>query len=273
MLTDFHLLSGMSLAHRNKLHQLDGTLRAAILNASVESKETYKNQLGTIDSLACQQVLNNSAIARTAPPSETTLSQIKYGLEDSQAGTAFSQATTRQCVKEWSNGVEKVRNMSEAQAGTLKAAIELRQDLCPTESSRNLQGSKIHEPSKASADGENDRAQDKLPTEETEEELRTSLERLCSLAAGKERTVFSREAQDIMDNIEHLLNVVSSMMEIRNQKGSEKKRKRQETHCRDHDEPGDEDSQCKRGVKRMKGLLATSQCIAVNSNGTYQSDY
>jgi len=78
MLTDFHLLSGMSLAHRNKLHQLDGTLRAAILNASVESKETYKNQLGTIDSLACQQVLNNSAIARTAPPSETTLSQIKY---------------------------------------------------------------------------------------------------------------------------------------------------------------------------------------------------
>lgn len=120
MLTDFHLLSGMSLAHRNKLHQLDGTLRAALLNASVESN---KNQLGTINSLACQQMLNNSAIARTAPPSETTLSQTKYGPEDIQADTAFSQATTRQCVKEWSNGVEMVRNMSEAQAETLKAAI------------------------------------------------------------------------------------------------------------------------------------------------------
>ena len=86
-------------------------------------------------------------------------------------------------------------------------------------------------PETSGNDGNGD-AREENSKEELEEELAASLQRLSSLAAGKERTVFSREAQDIIDDIERLLNAVSSTMETRNREGSGNRRKRNHTYGR-----------------------------------------
>ncbi len=259
-LSRFHHLSNISLAHENKLHQLDGMLKATIVNASAEFKNIHKNQLETLKSLSAQQMINGSATAEIASRSEATLNQMRDRLDS--ADTSSLHTSTRQRVEELSRGVEKLANMSEAQCETMKTTIGVLQDLCVTETSHNFQGSKVHQLPQTSSDGE-----DQHHSEEPEEELRASLKRLCSLAAGTERTVFSRDAQDIIDDVEELLNVVSSIMEIRNHAGSGNKRKRNGTNCRDQNDPSDEELQYKSGVKRIKGFLATSQCIAVNSKG------
>lgn len=184
-----------------------------------------------------------------------------------------NQIETLQRVEALSSGVERLSNMSEVQAQKMKAAIGLLQDLCITETSQRLRAPNIYDSHETLGADEENGVPDEHPREEREEELRTSLKRLCSLATGKKRNVFSREAQDIIEDVEQLLYAVTLTTKSGNREGRETKRKRKKTSNRDRDEPSDEETECKRGIKRLKGFLATSQCIAVNSNGTYPADY
>ena len=95
--------------------------------------------------------------------------------------------------------------------------------------------------------------------------LHASLDRLFSLASEKQSTVFAMEAQTIIDDVERLLNVTS--MEAIAQRNSSDARKRKVEEVTEPVET--EDQEHKHRIKRIRGSLIASQCLAVNKPGLY----
>lgn len=98
----------------------------------------------------------------------------------------------------------------------------------------------------------------------TTEDLSESIERLCQLAEEKPRTVHSVEAQSIIDDLETLLDAVlmtDSTLNARAQKITNRKMP--------YDVIGysGQQAECRRDLKRVRGLLTSSTAIEVNRTG------
>ena len=100
--------------------------------------------------------------------------------------------------------------------------------------------------------------------DEDEDDIRECLDRLCQLAKETEKTVVSEDAETIINDLQRLFDLLS-MAEMQSAKDSKGKRRRESFESKTDDEV----LQQRRGVKRMKSLLTSSQCIALNGKGTY----
>ena len=221
--------------------------------------------------LSSRQSLDTSATTEMVMFSEASLSQVKENMEGIKIDPALFYASTCQQIKELNSGINRLLNMSTDQSDTLRTIVPQLQDLIATEAYNKFQGNRIHELPERSVSGteDNHTASTEYTREDPEEELVASLKRLYSLAADIEKTFFAREAQDIIDDVEQLLDAISSIVETRSGTGNGRIRNLNHTYCRDIEAPKEESSESKRGFKQIKGFLATSQCITVNSKGVY----
>ena len=266
---DCHSPSDTGFELREDLLQLNETQKVILRNTSAESRENFQTQLENIRTLSSRQVLNTSTTTEIVSRSEAALGKVKEGVDGFRTESAALHASTRQDIEGLSSRMEKLSNLSEEQSETFELILGQLQYLLTTDAEKQPRGSEVHEMPATSAKNWNSRALNEDSMNQAEEELGASLERLCSLAVTKERTVFSKEAQNIIEDVELLLNAVSSTREARDCKDRGKKRRWSPDYGSDSDVLNDEEHQYKRGVKRLKGVLATSQCITVNSKGVY----
>lgn len=154
--------------------------------------------------------------------------------------------------------------MSTDQSQKIEEMLGQLQDLIAKHSN---QGTRIWEVPDKSDDSGNGGTTATKKTKNSEGELGASLARLRRLAAEKERSFYSSEAEDIIDDIERLLNAASSMAKTSASKMNGKKRKRNQDQNMDSDASDDDELQ-RRGIKRIEGFLATSQCLVVNPQST-----
>ena len=212
-------------------------------------------------------MLNTSTTTEIVSRSEVTLGKIKEGVDGFRTESASLHASTRQDIEGLSSRVEKLSGLSEDQSETFKSILGQLQYLSNAEAKPKSEYCEVPEMPTTSAGNRNGGAPDEDSMKDVDEELGASLERLCNLAATKERTFFSTEAQDIIEDVELLLNVVSSTRKTRDRKDRGKKRRWSQDYDSDSYVPNDNEHQYKPGIKRLKGVLATSQCITVNSKG------
>jgi len=183
--------------------------------------------------------------------------RIKDGLAGARADSAAWHATTHQRIEELSSGVDALSNVSTGQSRKIEEMLGQLQDVIATTLN---QGTRIWEVPETS---ENDRTPAANQKEEFEEDLGASLARLRGLALEKEKSFYSKAAEDIIDDIEQLLNAVSSVTEASTSRRNGKKRKRNKDQDIDSDLSSDEELQ-HRGIKRIEKLLGTTQCLVVN---------
>lgn len=93
-------------------------------------------------------------------------------------------------------------------------------------------------------------------------ELSESIDRLCGLATKPKTTAFSDEAQQIIAELEKILSLIS-----REAKPPETRetRKRKQDHLKSAEVS--RNSKQNLDLKRLQGLLISSQCISVNEQG------
>ena len=222
--------------------------------------------------MTSQQLLSSSATTEIVSRSEATLGSMKEGVEGFSEESASLHASTRQEIQGLSTRMEKLSNLSEDQSEKIKSVLEHLQCLINAEAKQKSHDFEVHKMPATSADDSKGRLSDENLMQENDDELRLSLERLCTLATAKERTLFSSEAQDIIEDVELLLNAVSLKGEIYDLEDGGKKRRRSQDCDLDSDVPNSEVPQYKHGIKRIKGVLATSQSIVVNPKGAYLAD-
>ena len=99
-----------------------------------------------------------------------------------------------------------------------------------------------------------------------EDSIRECLDRLCQLAEETEKTMYSEDTETIIDDLQRLFDL-SSKAEHQSTKDRKGKRRRESSE----NITDDEVLQHQREVKRMKSLLTTSQCIALNGKGVSSS--
>lgn len=190
--------------------------------------------------------------------------RIKDGVIGARGDSASCHAVTHQKIEELSSGVDELSNVSTGQSKKIEEMLGQLQDLIAKHSN---QGTRIWEVPEKSDDGGNGRTPATQQTKKSEEGLGNSLARLRRLAAEKERSFYSSEAENIIDDIEQLLNAASSMAKTSIRKRNGKKRKRNQDQYTDSDLSDDDELQ-RRGIKRIQGFLATSQCLVVNPQST-----
>lgn len=229
--------------------------------------ENVQKQLGKIMTSTFQQALNASTTTGIVSRSESSLGRLEEGVEGLCRESVSFHTSTCQDIEGLSARMEKLSYLSEDQSGKLASVLEQLQYLTNAEAKKKSQDSEAHGMPTTSADDKKSRASDENQMQEHDEELKSSLERLCRHAGAKEKTIFSEEAQHIIEDIELLLNAVSSTMETCSYESRGEKRRWCRDYDSDSDAPNDKAPQYKRGIKRIKGVLATSQCILVNPKG------
>ena len=96
------------------------------------------------------------------------------------------------------------------------------------------------------------------------DDLQASLSRLRHLAQEKQKTVFSAEADAIIHDVEHIFfTTLNAERDARSSKDSKGKRRRDSIESNSESD----ELEYQHEIKRIKGLLTTSHCVAVNDKG------
>ena len=151
--------------------------------------------------------------------------------------------------------------MSSEQSETLNSVLGLLQQLVSSSSHGKALGS--IEQSQQTMPEDVDMEENPSPVTE-DDGLQDALDRLCQTANDKERTVFSAEADALIEDIELIL---TSLMdaEASTTYPKDKKGKRKRSFEDDEKVVAEPSMRNMRDVKRVKGLLSAAHCFGLNS--------
>ena len=159
------------------------------------------------------------------------------------------------------NKMEDIASLSTEQSNTLEAIFEL---LKQQFSAKREEASGETVPAEAVETSEDVDMDANAHASSSGYDLQDSPSRLRHLAQEKQKTVFSAEADAIIHDIEQIfftpLNAKRDERSDKNNKG--KRRRDSADSLRNSDELG-----YQREIKRVKGLLNASHCVAVNHKG------
>lgn len=190
--------------------------------------------------------------------------QIHDSVKNIGTASQTSSQNTRQNIEEMGDKIQNLAGLSAEQSTTLNAILELLKQKLPTKSQQTADENISHEGVEIS---------DEIEMENVYhadgDGLQDALDRLCRFAKEKEKTIFSAEANSVICDIEQMLGFLSKP--DRFSKNENKKRK---APC-ESESDGDRDLQYQHEVKRFKGLLNASHCVAINekSNCNFPYDF
>ena len=220
---------------------------------SLERIEALSNRLIALDTL------NSSNVERMVTAADNSVKNVGATLEISNRGIC-------QLLNQLGDKTQDLSSLSTQQSHTLNtifdAILDLRKQYVsekPRRSVGDISGTASTESHQdIHATGETRQSFD-----EDEDSFRECLDRLCQLTKETEKTKYSEDAETIIDDLQDLFD---SMSKAEHQSTKDRRGKRR----RDSNDniTDDEVLQHQREVKRMKSLLTTSQCIALNGKGT-----
>lgn len=193
--------------------------------------------------------------------------QIHDSVKNIRSTSQASSQSTRQALEEMCDKIQNLDGLSSEQSATLNSIFELLKQQFPTKSPNTVARSTSHQTMDTSDDIEIKKIEYNALDDDS---LQDALNRLCRFAKEKERTIFSDEADSLIADIEQMLTFL-----LRSEGGDQslsngsKKRK---VPCESESDT-DRNLQYQHEVKRFKGLLNTSHCIAINEKGVFNLSY
>ena len=216
-------------------------------------------------SLERVEVLSNKQVALSTSNSDTlertivAVGQMCNSVQGIGAVSQASQQRSSQALRMLGDKMEDIASLSTEQSNTLEAIFELLKqqfsaksqetsgETVPAEAAETSEDVDIDSNAHASSSGYDD--------------LQDSLSRLRHLAQEKQKTVFSAEADAIIQDLEQIFfPTLNAEQDERSDKDNKGKRRRDFIET---DSNGDE-LEYQHEIKRIKGLLTASHCVAVN---------
>lgn len=219
----------------------------SVLQTSADSQLLRQNN-GILMQIGKSLSSVGSDLARQETQRSTEITMIQNGHQAAQCLGERLNDLGSMSKDQNENLLEKLIQL-QAQIGELKTSFD--------------QTSKMH----PSTDGFSDNLRQEEENKNHEnnhhsKELSASINRLCSLATKPRKTVFSHEAQRIISDIEKILILVSKTSKFTE---TNETRKRKNDQMADFEfAEGSIESQQGLDLRRMQGLLTSSQHISVN---------
>ena len=213
-------------------------------------------------------MLSNKHVALSTSNSDTlertiaAVGQMHDSVQGIGAACQASDQRSAQALRMLGDKMEDIASLSTEQSNTLEAIFEL---LKQQFSKKGQETSDETVPAQAAETSEDvDMDANARASSSGYDDLQDSLSRLRHLAQEKQKTVFSAEADAIIQDLEQILfPPLNAEQDERSDKNSKVKRRRDSTES---DSSGDE-REYQHEIKRIKGLLTASYCVAVNEKG------
>ena len=213
-------------------------------------------------------MLSNKQVALTNSNSDTleqtigAVGQILDSVHGIKEASQASDQRSSQALRRLGDRMEDIASLSTEQSNTLEAIFELLKQ----QFSANNQGTSGATVPAEAAEPSDDTDMDPNAHANSSgyDDLQASLSRLCHLAQEKQKTVFSAEADAIIHDLEQIFfTPLNAKRDERSSKDNKGKRRRDSTESNSESD----ELEYEHEIKRIKGLLTTSHCVAVNDKG------
>ena len=241
----------------NMLHH---DLRAMFI---VSRKAIYSQteRLKRLEVSSTQHATLSTTTSSTVNGTKAGVDQIHNIVEGIRATSQASNHSTRKTLDEMSERMQSLEGLTSDQSSTLTSILELLKLHVVNRPPQNVTESSLNRPTTPSDDSDTDRM---AAQKSGEDALEDAIERLCELVNEKDKVLFSTEADSLICDIEKLLIFLSENIDCCKTVQTTGKRKGMSD---DTNSDGEQDLHYKREFKRMKSLLTSSGCVAINGKG------
>ena len=223
---------------------------------------THTHSLERVEVLSNQQVVLTDSNSDKLEQTIGAVGQIRDKLDGIREAFEASDQRSSQALARLGDKLEDIPSLSPEQSNTLEAIFELLKQ----QFSANSQGTSGETVSAEATEPSDDTGMNtNAHTNPSDyDDLQASLSRLRQFAQEKQKTMFSAEADAIIHDIEQIF--FTPLNEERDERSSkDNKGKRRRDSIESNSES--EELEYQHEIKRIKGLLTTSHCVAVNDKG------
>ena len=223
---------------------------------------THTQSLERVEMLSNRQVALSTSNSDTLERAIAAVDQMRDSVQGIGAASQASDQRSSQALRMLGDKMEDIASLSTNQSNTLEAILELLKRQFSAKSQEASGGTVPAEAVETSEDVYMDA--NAHANSSGYDDLEESLSRLRHLAQEKQKTVFSAEAEAIIQDLERIFfPPLNAERDERSNKDNKGKRRRDFTES---DSNGDE-LEYQHEIKRIKGLLTASHCVAVNDKG------
>lgn len=232
-----------------------------IFTASRKAIFSQTERLERLEVSSTQYATLSTTTSSTVSGTKAGVDQIHDIVEDLRATSQASSQNTRKALDDMSERMQGLAGLTADQSGTLSSILELLKQQVVDRSPQKVAVSSPHRPTSPCDDSGTETI---VPQNSHEGDLEDAIDRLCEFVNEKEKVLFSAEADSLICDIEKLLIFLSENIERCKAVRTTGKRK---GVPEDTDGDENQDLQYRREVKRMKSLLTSSGCVAINGKG------
>ncbi|KAK0509564.1 hypothetical protein JMJ35_007958 [Cladonia borealis] len=258
------MLQGREWDRRSALVQQHYTalsLQIGIIEGKRGSEHTHS--LERVEELSNKQVALSTSNSDTLERAIAAVGQMRDSVQGIGAASQASDQRSSQALRMLGDKMEDIASLSTEQSNTLEAIFELLKQQFSAKSQEASGETVAAEAVETSEDVDMDT--NARANSSGYDDLQESLSRLRHLAQEKQNTVFSAEAEAIIQDFERIFfPPLNAERDERSNKDDKGKRRRDSTES---DSNGDE-LEYQHEIKRIKGLLTASHCVAVNDKAS-----
>lgn len=224
---------------------------------------THTKRLERVEMLSNEQIALNATNSKTIEQTRAGVDQMGDNIKDIKTVSQTSSQDVRHALKMVGENMQDLTGLSTEQSKTLKTILELLQQQFLLKSQQKTAEDVLYDSTQNS---------DEVDTKKVHEDsdadcLQDALDRLCLLAKEKEKTIFFIEADSIICDIKRILTFLSGLEEGDR---SSRSRSRKRRMSQMNDSRDERDAQYQHVIKRVKGLLTASHCVAVHEQGEHE---
>ena len=224
---------------------------------------THTHSLERVEELSNKQLALSTSNSDTLERAIAAVGQMRDSVQGIGAASQTSDQRSSQLLRMLGDKMEDIASLSTEQSNTLEAIFELLKQHFSARSSE-ARGKTV--PAEAAETSEDvDMDANAHTSSSGYDDLKESLSRLRDLAQEKQKTVFSAEAEAIIQDLEQIFfPTLNAEREKRPDKDNKGKRRRNSTESNSNSD----ELEYQHEIKRIKGLLTASHCVAVNDKGS-----
>lgn len=221
--------------------------------------------LERVEALSHTQIALSTKSSSTLESTKTAVDQINNNIQTLGTTANTSHQDTCLALEQLGNKVQQLSGLSTTQSENLSAIYELLKQQRTAKYQQPVGKASQHEavsPGAVETFEEMDLDGKEHDSSDDDDGLLHALDRLCQFAKEKEKTVFSEDAEAIINDVQHICDLLPEAVEARSVK--EMKGKRLRTS---YESDMDKNLLYRQEAKRIKGLLTASHCISINEKG------
>lgn len=221
--------------------------------------------LERVEALSHTQIALSTKSSSTLESTKIAVDQVDNNIQALGTTANASHQDTCLALEQLGNKVQQLSGLSTTQSENLGAIYELLKQQLSAKHQQPVGKASRHEavsPGVAETFEEMNLDGKEHDSSDDDDGLLRALGRLCQFAKEKEKTVFSEDAETIINDVQHICDLLIEAVEDRSVKEMKGKRLRSS-----YESDKDNNLLYRQEAKRIKGLLTASHCISINEKG------